>query len=97
MKDVKQWFKHAMVAIMMLNTLSFGNLFSVNAEEKPDTFIKDAEVHGLVFKSAGDIDTDIPQEILDALKEKTGITLHLETVSADSSIQGLTAGLAAGD
>ena len=87
----------ASLLMMATNLLVVSPQYSVAAEEKNDHFIKDAEIEGLVFKSAGDIDTDIPQEILDELQAKTGIKLKLETVTADSSIQGLTAGLAAGD
>ena len=68
------------------------------AEEKSDAFIADREITGLVFQSAGDagVDTMSP-EIQEYIKERTGITLKLETVTSEDSTQALAAGLAAGD
>ena len=68
------------------------------AEEKSDAFIADREITGLVFQSAGDagVDTMSP-EIAAYIKERTGITLKLETVTSEDSAQALAAGLASGD
>lgn len=69
-----------------------------SAQEESDAFIADREITGLVFQSAGDagVDTMSP-EIAEYIKERTGITLTLETVTAEDSTQALAAGLAAGD
>ena len=66
-------------------------------KDKPDTWIADREIEGLIFMSSGDASVDMNPEIADELKKRTGITLKLQTVDADSSLQALTAGLAAGD
>lgn len=66
-------------------------------EGKPATWIADREIEGLIFMSSGDASTGMNPEIAAELKEKTGITLKLQTVDASSSLQALTAGLAAGD
>lgn len=67
-------------------------------EDAPDTWIADRTITGLVFQSAGDagVDTMSP-EISDYIKERTGITFELETVTSESSTEALAAGLAAGD
>lgn len=68
------------------------------AEEKSDAFIADREITGLVFQSAGDAGVDtISPEIAAYIKERTGITLKLETVTSEDSAQALAAGLASGD
>ncbi|EFR31638.1 extracellular solute-binding protein [Eremococcus coleocola] len=69
----------------------------VSAEEKSESFIADRTITGLIFESAGDASVDIPKEILDEIKKETGITLQLQTVTADDSTTALAAGLAAGD
>ena len=81
-------------ASMMLTTF----LPIAKAEEKPDTYIADREITGLIFQSAGDagVDTMSP-EIQAYIKERTGITLKLETVTSEDSTEALAAGLAAGD
>lgn len=72
--------------------------FNVNAEEeKSDSFIADRTITGLIFQSAGDASVEMNDEILAYIKEKTGITLELQGITADSSSQALAAGLAAGD
>ncbi|KGX85864.1 extracellular solute-binding protein [Pontibacillus litoralis] len=65
-------------------------------EDAPDTWIADRTVKGLIFMSDGDASTEINPEIQAELKERTGITLELEGVTG-SSLDALTAGLAAGD
>lgn len=71
---------------------------SEKPEDAPETWIADRTITGLVFQSANDagVDTMSP-EIKDYIKERTGITFELETVTSDSSLEALTSGLAAGD
>lgn len=71
---------------------------SEKPEDAPDTWIADRTITGLVFQSASDagVDTMSP-EISEYIKERTGITFELETVTSDSSLEALTSGLAAGD
>ena len=71
---------------------------AVMAEEKPDTYIADREITGLIFQSAGDAGVDsMSPEIAAYIKERTGVTLKLETVTSEDSEEALAAGLAAGD
>ena len=70
---------------------------TVSAEEQSENFIADRKITGLIFQSAGDASVDIPQEILDEIKKQTGVTLELQTVTADDSTTALASGLAAGD
>lgn len=70
----------------------------VQAEEKSDAFIADREITGLIFQSAGDAGVDsMSPEIADYIKERTGITLKLETITSEDSAQALAAGLASDD
>jgi putative aldouronate transport system substrate-binding protein len=66
-------------------------------EGKPDTWIADRTIKGLVFMSDGDVSAEMNPEIAKELKEKTGITLELQGISQEDSTQALTSGLAAGD
>lgn len=68
-----------------------------NNTDRPDTWIADREIEGIIFQSAGDAGAEMNPDILNEIKERTGIRLKLTTVDADSSLQALTAGLAAGD
>lgn len=68
---------------------------SKKPEGAPDTWIADRKLTGLIFMS--DQDTELNPEIMEEIKKRTGIELELQTVSANSSLEGLTAGLAAGD
>lgn len=66
--------------------------------DAPDTWIADRTITGLVFQSAGDAGVDsMSPEIAAYIKERTGITLELQTVTNEDSTQALAAGLAAGD
>lgn len=66
--------------------------------DAPDTWIADRTIKGLIFQSAGDASVEMNPEIATELKEKTGITLELQGITGDgSSLDALTAGLAAGD
>ena len=51
-------------------------------EDAPDTWIADRTITGLVFQSAGDASVEINPEIQDYIKEKTGITLELQGITA---------------
>lgn len=64
--------------------------------EKPETWIADRVIKGLVFQSAGDASVEMNPEIAAYIKERTGITLELEGITG-SSKEALAAGLAAGD
>jgi putative aldouronate transport system substrate-binding protein len=66
-------------------------------EGAPDTWIADRTITGLVFQSANDAGIDMNEEVLAYIKERTGITLKLQTVTNDNSTEALAAGLAAGD
>nr|WP_309101480.1 extracellular solute-binding protein [Fredinandcohnia onubensis] len=66
-------------------------------EGAPDTWIADRTITGLIFQSANDAGVDMNEEILAYIKERTGITLELQTVTNDDSTEALAAGLAAGD
>lgn len=67
-------------------------------EDAPDTWIADRTITGLVFQSAGDAGVDsMSPEIQEYIKERTGITYELQTVTSDSSTEALVSGLAAGD
>lgn len=66
-------------------------------EGAPDTWIADRTITGLIFQSANDASVDMNPEIQEYIKERTGITLELQTVTNDSSTEALAAGLAAGD
>lgn len=66
-------------------------------EGAPDTWIADRTITGLVFQSANDAGVDMNEEVLAYIKERTGITLELQTVTNDNSTEALAAGLAAGD
>lgn len=66
-------------------------------KDAPDTWIADRKMTGLIFMSGGDAETKLNPEVMAEIKKRTGIELTLESSSASSSIEGLTAGLAAGD
>ncbi|WP_241152408.1 extracellular solute-binding protein [Vaginisenegalia massiliensis] len=95
MKSIlKKGLQCATAALLMMTS----GLPLVQAEQKPDTYIADREIKGLIFQSAGDagVDTMSP-EIAAYIKKRTGITLKLETVTSEDSTEALAAGLAAGD
>lgn len=67
-------------------------------KDHPDTWIADREITLLVFESASDSgEGTMSPEIADYIKEKTGITLNIQSVSNDNSTEALSAGLASGD
>ncbi|REH81890.1 ABC transporter [Staphylococcus felis] len=68
-----------------------------DAKGKPDTWIADRKLTGLVFQSKNDVSPEMNKEIAKELKAKTGITLELQTASGDDSTEALTSGLASGD
>ena len=66
--------------------------------DKPDTWIADREIKLLVFESAGDTgEGTMSPEIAQYIKDKTGITLTIESVSNEDSYEALAAGLSSGD
>ncbi|BFH68118.1 MAG: extracellular solute-binding protein [Paenibacillus dendritiformis] len=68
--------------------------------EKPATWIADRTIKGRIFMNGvmNDIsDNQIDNEVAQKIKELTGITLEWENTPANSSLEGLTAGLATGD
>lgn len=68
-----------------------------DAKGKPDTWIADRKLKGLVFQSDNDASPKMNKEVAKELKKKTGITLELQTVSNEDSTEALTSGLASGD
>ncbi len=52
-------------------------------EGAPDTWIADRTITGLVFQSANDAGVEMNPEIKEYIKERTGITLELQTVTND--------------
>ncbi|MGX7107946.1 extracellular solute-binding protein [Facklamia miroungae] len=81
-------------SLLLLNSTTM----ITSAQEKSDAFIADREITGLIFQSAGDAGVDsMSPEIAKYIKDRTGITLTLTTVTAEDSTQALAAGLAAGD
>lgn len=66
--------------------------------DKPDTWIADREIRLLVFESAGDTgEGTMSPEIAQYIKDRTGITLTIESVSNEDSYEALAAGLSSGD
>lgn len=71
---------------------------SSKTTDKPDTWIADREIKLLVFESAGDTgEGTMSPEIAQYIKDRTGITLTIESVSNEDSYQALAAGLSSGD
>lgn len=66
--------------------------------DKPDTWIADREINLLVFQSGSDVgEGTMSPEIADYIKERTGITLNIQSVTSEDSYEALAAGLASGD
>ena len=94
----KKLFTRGMIIVTAASTLLTSVMPIVQAEEQSDAFIADREITGLVFQSAGDAGVDsMSPEIAEYIKERTGITLKLETITSEDSAQALAAGLASGD
>ncbi|MCD9023567.1 extracellular solute-binding protein [Cohnella silvisoli] len=70
---------------------------NVAPEGKPATWIADRKIKGLVFMGSDDYTEDMNPEIKAKVKELTGIDFEIQIMKADHSIDGLVAGLAAGD
>ena len=65
---------------------------------KPETWIADREINLLVFQSADDAGEDsMSDDIKKYIKDRTGITLNIQSVSNEDSKEALAAGLASGD
>ncbi|UPQ86577.1 extracellular solute-binding protein [Ignavigranum ruoffiae] len=96
--SIKQILKKSFMVLTAMTSMASGSSVVGQAEEQSDAFIADREITGLIFQSAGDagVDTMSP-EIAEYIKQRTGITLKLETVTSEDSTQALAAGLAAGD
>ena len=58
-----------------------------DAKGKPDTWIADRKLKGLVFQSDNDASPKMNKEVAQELKKKTGITLELQTVSNEDSTE----------
>lgn len=85
------------LSVVTMGSILLNTTTSIMAQES-DAYIADRVITGLVFQSAGDAGVGtMSQDIADYIKERTGITLELETVTAEDSTQALAAGLAAGD
>ena len=102
-KRVK-WIAVPIIAALFVTGCSKGNepgkqgSDATNAGgDKPATWIADRELTGLVFMSGDDVSKEMNPEIAAELKKRTGITLKLEVMNADHSIDGLIAGLASND
>ena len=99
--SLKKIFTFFLVILTALVTVACGkNEAQINTEKPegaPDTWIADRKITGLIFQSANDAGVEMNQEILDYIKERTGITLELQTVTNEDSTEALAAGLAAGD
>lgn len=101
---MKSVYKKLLTGLLLLTVfivVGCSNKESIINTEKPegapDTWIADRKITGLVFQSANDAGIEMNKEILAYIKERTGITLELQTVTNDDSTEALAAGLAAGD
>lgn len=105
-----KWTALLLAIIMLLSACSGGGSGSKSAEgdssanadkgEKPATWIADRTIKGRIFMNGvmNDISQNqIDNEVAKKIKELTGITLEWENTPANSSLEGLTAGLATGD
>ncbi|MBG9979608.1 extracellular solute-binding protein [Facklamia lactis] len=95
---MKKMFQKGLALLATSSMLLSSGTPMISAQEESDAFIADREITGLVFQSAGDAGVDsMSPEIAEYIKKRTGITLKLETVTSEDSVQALAAGLAAGD
>ncbi|MCE5173081.1 extracellular solute-binding protein [Paenibacillus profundus] len=105
-----KWMTLMLAIVMLLSACSGGGADSQSAEgsdststdkgEKPATWIADRTIKGRLFMNGvmNDISgNQIDNEVAKKIKELTGITLEWENTPANSSLEGLTAGLATGD
>ncbi|GGD47747.1 extracellular solute-binding protein [Paenibacillus nasutitermitis] len=81
------------------NNNNSGNSGSSEADKagKPETWIADRTITGLLFIDSDDVSKDINPEIAKVIKERTGITLQLEAVNSSRAVDGMIAGFASGD
>jgi putative aldouronate transport system substrate-binding protein len=102
-KSWVKWLSIPLIAsIILTGCTSNGDTAEVSsnataASGKPTTWIADRTVKSLLFIDSDDISKEINPEVMQKLKEMTGITLEFEGVSADHAIDGLIAGLASND
>ncbi|MCM3337536.1 extracellular solute-binding protein [Paenibacillus sp. MER TA 81-3] len=105
-----KWMTLMLAIVMLLSACSGGGSDSQSAGgsdstsmdkgEKPATWIADRIIKGRLFMNGvmNDISgNQIDNEVAKKIKELTGITLEWENTPANSSLEGLTAGLATGD
>ncbi|RAP74570.1 extracellular solute-binding protein [Paenibacillus montanisoli] len=64
---------------------------------KPETWIADRKIKGLLFYDSDDFTEGLNPEIQAEIKKKTGIDFELELMKAEHAIDGMIAGLASGD
>lgn len=105
-KKMKKILALSMAAVMSLSLAACGGgkteekaeNTAQTTEGKPDTWIADRTITCLVFQSAGDAgEGSMSPEIAAYIKERTGITFEIQSVSNEDSTQALAAGLASGD
>ncbi|REE86211.1 carbohydrate ABC transporter substrate-binding protein (CUT1 family) [Paenibacillus taihuensis] len=70
---------------------------SNSTDGKPASWIADRKLKGLIFMDSDDYTEDMNPDIKAEIKKETGIDFEIELMKADHSIDGLIAGLAAGD
>ena len=100
--SLKKWLFSIALMITVIGLIGCSNneeaaISNEKPEGAPDTWIADRTITGLVFQSASDASVDMNPEIKEYIKERTGITFELQTVTSDSSTDALASGLAAGD
>ena len=98
-----KWISVPMIAGLMISGCSDKSSAVDNTDSdtdkagKPATWIANRTIKGLLFIDSDDVSKDINPEIAKVIKEKTGITLQLESVNASSAVDGMIAGFASGD
>ncbi|MCU6708242.1 extracellular solute-binding protein [Paenibacillus sp. J5C_2022] len=108
MRKLQSWSKLVllmMVCAMVLSACGTNNEPSASEDtatnketpaDKPSTWIADRKIKGLIFMGS-DVTEEMNPEVMNKLKEMTGIELELQAVGHDGSQKALAAGLAAGD
>ncbi len=79
------------------NNAAATNAAANATDGKPATWIADRTIKGLIFMDSDDYTEDMNPEIKAEIQKRTGINFEFELMKADHSIDGLIAGLAAGD
>lgn len=98
---MKKFMKKSVAMFLSASVLVGNSLVFTDrgyAQETSDAFIADREIKGLIFQDAGDVgENSMSPEIAEYIKERTGITLTLESMAVDDSAQAFVAGLSSGD